>query len=125
MAFRTADIDARNLVIRFIINAIALYVADALVSGIVIEGWQALAIMAVIFGLVNALARPVLKLITCPLIILTLGLFLLVINTAMLGISAWIAGQIGLDVTIDRFASAFWGALIIAIVSWLLSMVLD
>ena len=125
MAFRTADIDARNLVIRFIINAIALYVADAFVSGIVIEGWQALAIMAVIFGLVNALARPVLKLITCPLIILTLGLFLLVINTAMLGISAWIAGQIGLDVTIDRFASAFWGALIIAIVSWLLSMVLD
>ncbi len=119
------NIDLRNLAVRLIINAAALWVADALVGGIRIEGWQALAVMAIIFGLVNAFAKPALTLITCPLIVLTLGLFLLVINTAMLGLSAWIAGGLGADVTIDGFWSAFAGALIISIVSWFLSMVLD
>ena len=90
-------IDARRLLIRFIINALALVVADALVPGIRIEGWQAYTVMAIVLGMVNAVAKPVLELLTCPLIILTLGLFLLVLNAAMLGLAAWIAGALGAD----------------------------
>lgn len=122
---RGPEIDLRNLAVRFIINAAALWVADALVSGIRIDGWQALVVMAIIFGIVNALAKPALTWVTCPLIVLTLGLFLLVINTAMLGLSAWLAGELGADVRIDGFGSAFLGAIIVTLVSWLLSMVLD
>jgi putative membrane protein len=119
------DINVRNLAIRLIINAASLWVADALVRGIRIADWQALVVMAAVLGVVNALAKPFLKAITCPLIVLTLGLFLLVINTAMLGLSAWIAGQLGADVDITGFGAAFAGAVVISIVSWLLSMVLD
>ncbi|MER3419334.1 MAG: hypothetical protein C4290_01875 [Chloroflexota bacterium] len=117
-------IDARRLLIRFIINALALVVADALVPGIRIEGWQAYTVMAIVLGMVNAVAKPVLELLTCPLIILTLGLFLLVLNAAMLGLAAWIAGALGADVHVDGFGAAFVGAIIISIVSWLLSIAL-
>jgi putative membrane protein len=117
-------IDARRLLVRFIINALALVVADALVPGIRIEGWQAYTVMAIVLGFVNAVAKPVLELLTCPLIILTLGLFLLVLNAAMLGLAAWIAGALGADVHIDGFGAAFVGAIIISIVSWLLSIAL-
>lgn len=115
----------RTIAVRLVTNAVALFVADALITGIRIGDWQALALMAVILGVVNLLAKPLLKAITCPLIVLTLGLFLLVINTAMLGLSAWIARQTGADVRIDGFWPAFAGALIISLVSWLLSLVLD
>jgi|DewCreStandDraft_5_1066085.scaffolds.fasta_scaffold00139_74 putative membrane protein len=117
-------IDARRLLVRFIINALALVVADALVAGIRIEGWQAYTVLAIVLGLVNAVAKPVLEILTCPLIILTLGLFLLVLNAAMLGLAAWIAGGLGADVHIDGFGAAFVGAIIISIVSWLLSIAL-
>ncbi len=117
-------IDARRLLVRFIINALALVVADALVGGIRIEGWQAYTVMAIVLGLVNAVAKPVLEILTCPLIVLTLGLFLLVLNAAMLGLAAWIAGALGADVHIDGFGAAFLGAIIISIVSWFLSIVL-
>lgn len=117
-------IDARRLLVRFIINALALVVADALVGGIRIEGWQAYTVMAIVLGLVNAVAKPVLEILTCPLIVLTLGLFLLVLNAAMLGLAAWIAGALGADVRIDGFGAAFLGAIIISIVSWFLSIVL-
>jgi putative membrane protein len=121
---RDTEIDLRRLIVRFIINAVALYVADLIVGGIAIAGWQTLAVMAVVFGLVNAFAKPFLKLITCPIIIVTLGLFLLVINTALLALAGWITDQLGGDVRIDGFWSAFWGAVIISIVSWFLSLVL-
>jgi putative membrane protein len=117
-------IDARRLLVRFLINALALVVADALVPGIRIEGWQAYTVMAIVLGFVNAVAKPVLELLTCPLIILTLGLFLLVLNAAMLGLAAWIAGALGADVHVDGFGAAFVGAIIISIVSWLLSIAL-
>ena len=80
--------------------------------------------MAIVLGMVNAVAKPVLELLTCPLIILTLGLFLLVLNAAMLGLAAWIAGALGADVHVDGFGAAFVGAIIISIVSWLLSIAL-
>lgn len=125
MYVREDSIDVRNLIVRFIINAAALVAADAAIPGIRITGWQSYVVMAIVLGLINAFAKPFLKLITCPLIILTLGLFLLVINTAVLGLAAWISSQVGADVHIDGFWSALGGAIIISIVSWFLSTVLE
>ena len=114
----------RHLLLRWIINAIALAVAATFVSGIHVDGgWLVLALVALIFGLVNALIRPVVALLTCPLIILTLGLFTLVINAVMLLLASWIAGLLGIGFTVDGFWPAFWGGLVISIVSIILSMI--
>jgi putative membrane protein len=114
----------RHLLLRWIINAIALAVAATFVSGIHVDGgWLVLALVALIFGLVNALIRPVVALLTCPLIILTLGLFTLVINAAMLLFASWIAGLLGIGFAVDGFWPAFWGGLVISIVSFVLSMI--
>jgi putative membrane protein len=114
----------RHLLLRWIINAIALAVAATFVSGIHVDGgWLVLALVALIFGLVNALIRPLVTLLTCPLIILTLGLFTLVINAVMLLLASWIAGLLGIGFTVDGFWPAFWGGLVISIVSFVLSMV--
>jgi putative membrane protein len=115
-----------RLLISWIINAVALAAAAYLVPGITIVGetaWATVAIMALIFGLINALIRPLLKLLTCPLIILTLGLFTLVINGLMLWFSSWIGRQFGVGFTVEGFWSAFWGALVISVVSFFLSLV--
>ncbi len=114
----------RHLLLRWIVNAIALAVAATLVPGIHVDGgWLVLALVAIIFGLVNALIRPVVTLLTCPLIILTLGLFTLVINAVMLLLASWIAGLLGIGFTVDGFGPAFWGGLVISIVSFILSLV--
>ena len=122
---RDHEVDLRALAVHFLINAAALYAADLFIGGIRIDGWQAYAVMAVIFGLVNAFAKPALTILSCPLILITLGLFLLVLNAALLGLSAWLAGLLGADVTVDGFGAAFFGAIVISIVSWLLSQFLD
>ncbi|MBM4464472.1 MAG: phage holin family protein [Chloroflexi bacterium] len=115
----------RKLLLRWLINGVALYVAAELVKGInVIGGWQAWAVMALIFGLVNALIRPILKLLTCPLIILTLGLFTLVINALMLQLASWLGRQLGLGFYVAGFWPAFWGALVISVVSFALTMLI-
>ncbi len=83
-----------KLVIRWLINSLALFAAAWLVKGITVDGgggWTVFAVMAIILGLVNAVLRPLLKLLTCPLILLTLGLFALVINGFTLWLSSWIA----------------------------------
>ena len=114
----------RHLLLRWIINAIALAVAATFVSGIHVDGgWLVLALVALIFGLVNALIRPVVALLTCPLIILTLGLFTLVINAVMLLFVSWIAGLLGIGFVVDGFWPAFWGGLVISVVSFALSLV--
>jgi putative membrane protein len=113
-----------KLLIRWAITSFALFVAAWIVPGIRVEGngWPAFAVMAIILGLVNAVVRPILKLLSCPLIIVTLGLFVLVIN----GITLWLASAIAvrfLDVgfRIDSFRAAFLGALIVSIVSVILT----
>jgi putative membrane protein len=117
-----------KLVIRWLINFLALFAAAWLVKGITVDGgggWTVFAIMAIILGLVNAVLRPLLKLLTCPLILLTLGLFTLVINGFTLWLSSWIAVnwfQVGFYV--DGFWAAFWGALVVSIVSLILSAIL-
>src|SRR5512136_2112078 len=114
----------RHLLLRWIINAIALAVAATFVSGIHVDGgWLVLALVALIFGLVNALIRPLVTLLTCPLIILTLGLFTLVINAAMLLLASWIAGLLGIGFSVDGFGPAFCGGMVISIVSFILSLV--
>lgn len=113
----------RKLILRWIINAAALWSAAELVPGITYEGgWLVLAGVAAIFGLVNALIRPVLKFLTCPLIILTLGLFTLVINALMLWLASAVAGWLGLGFHVADFTAAFFGGLIVSVVSIVLSL---
>ncbi len=116
----------QNLLLRWLINGVALYVAAELVPGIHADGgWQVLAVMAIIFGLVNALIRPVLKFLTCPLIMLTLGLFTLVINALMLMLASWLGRQLGLGFYVAGFwPAAVLGALVISVVSFVLTMLL-
>ncbi len=113
----------RKLILRWIINAVALWAAAELVPGITYEGgWLVLAGVAVIFGLMNALIRPVLKFLTCPLIILTLGLFTLVINAVMLWFASAVAGWLGLGFHVADFTAAFLGGIIVSAVSIVLSL---
>ena len=110
--------------IRFLITAAALAVAVWLVPGIEHRGtWLELLGVALVFGLVNALVRPIIKLLTCPLIILTLGVFLLVLNALMLWLTAELSGALGLDFHVAGFWPAFWGALLISLVSAVLNLV--
>ncbi len=111
-----------SLAFRLGINAAALWLASEWVRGFEIDGGRALLAMAVIFAVVNALIRPVAQLIGCPLSCLTLGLFVLVINAAMLALSVWIAGRLDLDVEIEGFVAAFLAALLIGVVSATLNM---
>ncbi len=109
------------LLVRVAINAAALWVAARLVDGVEIEGLVSLIAVAAIFGVVNALIKPVAHLVGCPLTCLTFGLFALVINAAMLVLAAEIAGWLNLPVSVEWFWPAIWGALIVGIASTALS----
>jgi putative membrane protein len=113
-----------KLLIRWMITSVSLVVAAWLVPGIHVDerGWKVFAATALILGLVNALVRPLLTFLSCPLIILTLGVFILVIN----GLTLWMASGIasdwfGVGFHVDGFGSAFLGALIVSIVSVMLN----
>ena len=108
---------ALNLVIRVATNAAALWLAARVVKGIEIEGLGSLVATAAIFGVVNALIKPVAHLVRFPLTCLTFGLFALVINAAMLVLAAGIAGWFDLQVSVEWFWPALWGALIVSLVS--------
>ncbi|MEO8055452.1 MAG: phage holin family protein [Acidobacteriota bacterium] len=110
-----------RLLLRILINAAALWVAASVVDGIHAGGAGSILAVAVVFGVVNALVRPLLKLLSCPIIFLTLGLFTLVLNALMLMLTAWVGRQLGIDFTVDTFWAAFLGALIVSIVSTVLS----
>lgn len=113
-----------KLIIRLVINAIALWLAITFVPGIKAEpSWLGIFGLALIFGLVNALLRPLLTLLTCPFLILTLGLGTLLINTLLFWLSGLIGAQFGIGFTVDGFWPAFFGALIVTLVSIILTMV--
>jgi len=113
-------------VVRWLILAAAVWVAAELVGGIHLEGWRSTLLVALILGLLNIYLKPLLIFLGLPALVLTLGFFLIIINTALLGITAWIAGKFdSIHFAIDGFWDAFWGAIIVSIVSWLLSMVID
>src|SRR3954447_4911148 len=113
----------RSLILRWLITTLAIFAAVYVVPGITFNGpgWE-LGLVAAVFALVNIGLRPLLSLLTCPLIILTLGLFGLVINALLLLVTAWIAGSLGVEFMIDGFWPAFWGGLIISIVTLILTM---
>ncbi len=117
-----------KFILRWAINAVALYAAIALLSGHGITAqstnWLSLIWLALIFGLVNALLRPLLTILTCPLIILTLGLGTLLINTFLFYLSGLIGTYFGVGFLIDGFWPAFLGGLIVSVVSILLSSLL-
>jgi len=113
-----------RLIVRLLINAAALAVAAWAVPGIHYEGGGALALMALVFGIVNALIRPIVMVLSCPLLILTLGLFTFIINACMLLLAGSLAKMSGIPFFVDGFGAAFLGAIIISVVSIILSLLL-
>jgi putative membrane protein len=111
-----------KFLIRLLVNAAALWVAAAIIPGISYEGdWLSLLLVALVFGVLNAFVRPILDLLTCPLLILTLGLFTLVLNAVMLLLTSSVSNALGLHFYVDNFWHAFLGALVVSIVSIVLS----
>jgi putative membrane protein len=117
------DWSIETLALRLIINASGLFLASAIVPGIAIADWQSLLAGSAIFAIVNMLLRPLAYFLSCCLIVVTFGLFALVVNAALLAATAWAAGQLGLNFTIDGFWSAFLGGLILTLVSVAASIV--
>jgi putative membrane protein len=111
-------------IFRVLINAAALWLAASWVPGIHAGGIGSVLALALVFGLVNAFVRPFLKLVSCPIILLTLGLFTLVVNALMLMLAAWLGRGLGIDFRVDGFVPAFVGALLVSIVSTVLSWLL-
>ncbi len=111
--------------VRLIVNAAALWVATQIVPGVTYVGGPApFAGVALLFGFVNAFIRPIAKLLTFPLIILTLGIFSLVVNGLMLWLTSGLSGALDLGFHVRGFWSAFFGALVVSIVSTLLSILI-
>ncbi len=116
-----------KLILRWLIIAVSLYVAAWIVPGIAVEGdaWVAFSVMALVLGLINAIIRPILKFLSCGFIIITLGLFVLVINAATFYLAAEIAQSwFGVGFYVDGFIPALLGSIIVSVVSVVLSEIL-
>lgn len=114
-----------NAIGRLIANAAALWVADYLLAGISYEGsWPGLLGVALVFGVVNAFIAPVLKVLSLPVQVLTLGLFTFVLNALLLLLTSWLAQSLGIAFVVRGFVAALLGALIVSVVSGILSMLL-
>lgn len=113
--------------LRLLANAAALAVATWLLSGITLTAADTghkvllMLVVALIFGIVNAIVKPIFKLVSLPIVIVTLGVFLIVINALMLMLTSWLAGLFNLGWHVQGFWTAVLGGLIVAIVSWLLN----
>lgn len=104
-----------KFILRLLINTLAILLVAYLIPGIIVSSFWAALIMAIVLGVINALIRPVVSILTLPLKVLTLGLFALVVNALMFLLASYFV----IGVEIESFASAFWGALIISVISWL------
>ena len=119
-----------RLILRLLANAAALAIATWILSGITLTGSTTtsqivtLLIVALIFGVLNAIVKPIFALVTIPLLLLTLGLFLIVINACMLLLTSWLAGLFDLGWSVDGFWTALLGGIIISIVSFVLNVFL-
>ena len=118
-----------SFLLRVIINAAAIWLAAQLLSGLEVVGGEDTSttvivylVLGLVFGLVNAVVKPIVKLISVPLYILTLGLFTFVVNALMLMLTGWLSEQTDYGLRVDSFGTAFVGALIISIVSFILSV---
>jgi putative membrane protein len=119
-----------RFLIRVLLSAAALAVATAVVPGIelttgsVTSKVLTLLAVALIFGVINAVLKPIVKIVGCAFYILTLGLIALVVNALLLWLTSWLAGQLNLPWHVTGFWPAFWGALIVSVVGWLLSILI-
>jgi putative membrane protein len=122
--------NALALTIRVAVVAVALWVATALVDGISAGGSTTttrigtLLLVALLFGLVNAVLKPLIKVVGCPLYVLTLGLVALLVNALLFLLVGFLADGLGIPFTVDGFWAAFWGAIIVGIVGWVLHLVI-
>src|SRR5215471_16371188 len=119
-----------RILVRLVASAIALAVATAVVPGIELQTASTesrvltLLAVALIFGVVNAVLKPIIKTIGCAFYVLTLGLIALVVNALLLWLTSWVAGKLKLPFHVTGFWPAFWGAIIISLVGWLLGILL-
>ncbi|HEY3008676.1 MAG TPA: phage holin family protein [Micromonosporaceae bacterium] len=119
-----------GFLIRIVVNAIALWITTLVVPGIDVTGKSTtsdvLTVLAValIFGIVNAVLKPIIHVVGCVFYILTLGLFALVVNALLFLLTEWVADKLDLPFNVDGFWPAFWGAIVMAVVSWLLSLII-
>ncbi|WP_229071811.1 phage holin family protein [Actinoplanes sp. DH11] len=118
-----------GILIRLLITAVSLWIATLVIDGIDLTSDSAggkagtLVAVAVIFGVVNAILRPIIKVLGCGLYVLTLGLIALVVNGLLFMLTSWIAGELGLGFHVDSFwPAALLGALLVGVVSWVLNM---
>jgi putative membrane protein len=120
-----------KLLLRVLISAVAVWVATVLVPGIELRTGSTaskvltLIVVALIFGLANAVLKPIIKTIGCLFYVLTLGLIGLVVNGLLFWLTSWAAGKLKLPFHITGFWPAFWGAIIVGVVGWLLNLLLD
>jgi len=119
-----------KVLLRVLITAVALFVATAVVPGIqllaatTLSKVATLVVVALIFGVINAVLKPIVKTLGCVLYLLTLGLIGLVVNALLLWLTSWVAGKLSEPFHITGFWPAFWGAIIVGVVGWLLSITL-
>jgi putative membrane protein len=113
----------RSVLLHWLFNAVALWVAAYFLPGLDFSGdLVRLLLVAAVFGVVNSLVRPLLTVLTCPLIVLSLGLFTLVINAVMLLVTGWLSARWDLGFSVAGFWAAFWGGLVVGLVSLALSL---
>jgi putative membrane protein len=118
-----------GIVIRLVITAVALWISTLVLDGITLDTPSTakkigtLLAVAAIFGIVNAVIRPIVKTVGCAFYVLTLGLIALVVNGALFLLTSWIAGRLSLPFHVSGFVTAVLGALIVGVVSWLLNAV--
>ncbi len=119
-----------SLLVRVVVNALALAVATWLLDGITLtaatDGRRVVSMLVVglVFGVVNAVVRPVVRLLSLPFILLTLGLLLLVINALMLLLTGWLSGRLGIGFHVDGFWTAVVGSVIVTVATWVIDLVL-
>ncbi|MBI4683686.1 MAG: phage holin family protein [Nitrospirae bacterium] len=115
-----------RIFITWLINTIAIMIVIKFVPGITFTGeWWGILLTGIVFGFVNAVIRPLVKLFTLPLLILSLGLFTFVVNAMMLGITSWVSVRLNLGFHVEGFKAAFLGALIISLISLMLSCLVN
>lgn len=109
-----------RLILKIAVYALAIWLAVRLIDGLTFDGTNlALLGIAVILAVVNAVVKPIVKVLSFPVVLLTLGLFLLVINALMLWMTVWLSGELDLGLTSDGFGATFLGALVISVVVWI------
>jgi putative membrane protein len=121
-----------RFIVKLIINAIALWLTTLIVAGISVHPWEQTTfativtylLVALIFGIVNGVVGTVVRIVAWPLYILTLGILALVVNALLFMLAGWVSGWFGFGLVVDGFWSGFWGAIVLAIISWLMGLLL-